>query len=69
MSKSLKKKKEKKSGGRVVIIILRYYAKYHTMYNAHTSVAKYNKDYFMIKAINIVNIKISMVRHDSFKVG
>ena len=53
----------------MVIIILRYHAKYYTMYNAHTSVAKYNKDYFMIKAINIVNIKISMVRHDSFKVG
>lgn len=38
------------------------------MYNAHTSKAKYNKDYFMIKAINIINTKISMVRHDSFKV-
>ena len=67
MSKSLKKK----SGGRgrVVIIILRYDAKYHTMYNPHTSMAKYNKDCFMIKAINMVNTKISMVRHDSFKVG
>lgn len=52
-----------------MIIILRYHVKYHTMYNAYTSMAKYNKDCFMIKAINMVNTKISMVRHDSFKVG